>query len=38
MISADQKAELGTGIELLSKLKKSGIERVAFQIDEQPKK
>jgi biopolymer transport protein ExbD len=38
MISADHKAELGTGIELLSKLKKSGIERVAFQIDEQPKK
>jgi len=38
MISADQKAELGTGIELLSKLKKSGIERVAFQIDEQQKK
>jgi biopolymer transport protein ExbD len=38
MISADQKAELGRGIELLSKLKKSGIERVTFQIDEQIKK
>jgi len=38
MISADKKAELGIGIELLSKLKKSGIERVAFQIDEQVKK
>lgn len=34
MISADQKAELGIGIELLSKLKKSGIERVIFQIEE----
>jgi biopolymer transport protein ExbD len=38
MISADQKAELGRGIELLSKLRKSGIERVTFQIDEQIRK
>lgn len=38
MISADQKAELGRGIELLSKLKKAGIERVTFQIDEQSRK
>lgn len=38
MISADQKAELGVGIELLSKLKKSGVERVAFQVEEKQKK
>lgn len=38
LISADQKAELGIGIELLSKLKKTGIERVAFQVDEKPRK
>jgi biopolymer transport protein ExbD len=38
MISADQKAELGIGIELLSKLKKSGIERVIFQVDDNIKK
>jgi biopolymer transport protein ExbD len=37
MISADQKAELGIGIELLSKLKKSGVERVAFQVEEKQK-
>jgi biopolymer transport protein ExbD len=37
MISADQKAELGVGIELLSKLKKSGVERVAFQVEEKQK-
>lgn len=38
MISADQKAELGVGIELLSKLKKAGVERVAFQVEEKQKK
>jgi biopolymer transport protein ExbD len=37
MISADQKAELGVGIELLSKLKKLGVERVAFQVEEKQK-
>lgn len=38
MISADHKAELGVGIELLSKLKKAGIERVAFQVEEKQSK
>jgi biopolymer transport protein ExbD len=37
MISADRKAEIGVGIELLSKLKKSGVERVAFQVEEKQK-
>lgn len=37
MISADQKAEIGVGIELLSKLKKAGVERVAFQVEEKQK-
>ena len=33
LISADKTAPLGTGIELLSKLKNGGVERVAFQVD-----
>ena len=32
LISADKAASLGTGIELLSKLKNGGVERVAFQV------
>lgn len=32
LISADRAAELGTGIELLGKLKNGGVERVAFQV------
>jgi biopolymer transport protein ExbD len=32
LISADRAASLGTGIELLSKLKNGGVERVAFQV------
>jgi len=41
MISADREASLGVGIELLGKLKQSGIEHVAFQVEEKrpdPKK
>ena len=34
LISADRKASLGPAIELLGKLKGSGIERVAFQVEE----
>ena len=34
LISADRKASLGPAIELLGKLKDSGIERVAFQVEE----
>ncbi len=32
LISADRAAALGTGIELLGKLKNGGVERVAFQV------
>ena len=32
LISADKAAPLGTGIELLGKLKNGGVERVAFQV------
>ena len=32
LISADKAAALGTGIELLGKLKRGGVERVAFQV------
>ena len=32
LISADRAASLGTGIELLGKLKNGGVERVAFQV------
>lgn len=32
LISADREAALGTGIELLGKLKNGGVERVAFQV------
>ena len=34
LISADRKASLGIGIELLGKLKDSGIERISFQVAE----
>jgi len=34
LISADRNASLGVGIELLGKLKDSGIERIAFQVAE----
>ena len=33
LISADRAASLGTGIELLGKLKDSGVEQVAFHVD-----
>jgi biopolymer transport protein ExbD len=32
LISADKAAALGTGIELLGKLKNGGVEQVAFQV------
>lgn len=32
LISADRGARLGTGIELLGKLKRAGVEAVAFQV------
>lgn len=32
LISADKAASIGTGIELLGKLKAGGVERVAFQV------
>ena len=35
LISADRSASLGAGIELLGKLKDSGIERIAFQVEGQ---
>ena len=36
LISADKGASLGTGIELLGKLKNGGVERVAFQVNSEP--
>ena len=33
LIKADKAASLGTGIELLGKLKEGGVERVAFQVE-----
>ncbi len=33
LISADRKADIGPGIELLSKLKNGGVEAVAFQVE-----
>ena len=33
LIKADKDASLGTGIELLGKLKEGGVERVAFQVE-----
>ncbi|MFA7173449.1 MAG: biopolymer transporter ExbD [Kiritimatiellia bacterium] len=33
LIKADKAASLGTGIELLGKLKAGGVERVAFQVE-----
>jgi biopolymer transport protein ExbD len=33
LISADRSASLGTGIELLGKLKNGGVEQVAFQVE-----
>lgn len=38
LISADKAAPLGTGIELLGKLRNGGVERVAFQVSGQEKK
>jgi biopolymer transport protein ExbD len=35
LISADRAAPLGTGIELLGKLKNGGVERVSFQVTEE---
>ncbi len=32
IISADRKADIGPGIEILAKLKKAGVESVAFQV------
>ena len=32
LISGDRRSSLGTGIELLSALKASGVERVSFQV------
>jgi biopolymer transport protein ExbD len=32
LISADRAAAIGTGIELLSKLRRAGVEAVAFQV------
>lgn len=37
LISADRAAALGTGIELLEKLKNGGVERVVFQVSGSPK-
>lgn len=37
LISADKAASLGTGIELLDKLKNGGVERVAFQVSGEAK-
>lgn len=36
LISADRKADIGSGIELLSKLKHGGVEAVAFQVEGLP--
>lgn len=36
LISADKAATLGTGIELLGKLKLGGVDRVAFQVSGDP--
>ncbi len=33
LIKADKAASMGTGIELLGKLKAGGVERVAFQVE-----
>ncbi len=33
LISADRKADIGPGIELLAKLKNGGVEAVAFQVE-----
>ena len=32
LISGDRKSTLGTGIELLSKLKAAGVEKASFQV------
>ena len=36
LISADRKAEIGPGIEILSKLKRGGVAAVAFQVEGLP--
>ena len=33
LISADRKASLGVGIELLARLKDAGVEKASFQVD-----
>ena len=33
LISADRKASMGVGIELLSRLKAAGVEKASFQVD-----
>ena len=33
LISGDRKASLGAGVELLARLKASGVEKVSFQVD-----
>ena len=33
LIAGDRKASLGTGIELLSRLKAAGVEKASFQVD-----
>ena len=38
LIKADKAASLGTGIELLGKLKEGGVERVAFQVEPDEKR
>ena len=36
LISGDRKASLGVGIELLARLKASGVEKASFQVDGKP--
>jgi biopolymer transport protein ExbD len=37
LISADRRARLGTGIELLARLKDAGVDAVAFQLEAEPR-
>jgi len=36
LISADRRADIGPGIEILAKLKRGGVEAVAFQVEGAP--
>ena len=36
LISGDRKASLGTGIELLARLKAAGVEKASFQVNGKP--